>query len=152
MALWDSFTKKASETTAKAVQQAKILAETTKLHGMVMEEEKKVSDLYQQIGKLYAEKYADEPGEGFSDLIAQIKEAEEKIAQYRTQIQDVKGVTRCEKCGAEVTKGAAFCSACGTAVVVAEAEAEVEAEEEAVIEEDFVEVAEEETTETVTEE
>ena len=46
-------------------------------------------------------------------MIGAIAEAEAKIRDYKKQIQDIKGVQRCEKCGAEVPNGAAFCSSCG---------------------------------------
>ena len=116
MALWDNITKKASETTAKAIQQAKILSETTRLNGLISDEEGKIDTAYFQIGKLYTARYRENPQDEFAGLIAAIVEAEQKIAEYRIQIQDVKGVLRCANCGAEVAKGMAFCSACGTAM------------------------------------
>lgn len=116
MALWDNIGKKASQTTAKAAQQVKILTETTKLNGMISDEEKKINNHYYQIGKLYATIHQNDPENELADLVAAVVESEKKIKEYRTQIQDMKGVVRCEKCGAEVAKGAAFCSACGAAV------------------------------------
>lgn len=47
-------------------------------------------------------------------MIDVISVSEGKIANYKKQIQDIKGVVRCAKCGAEVQAGAAFCSSCGT--------------------------------------
>ena len=120
MALWDNFTKKASETTAKAIQQAKILSETAKLNSMISDEETKISTAYFQIGKLYHSQHLQDPGEDYAAMFAAIAEAEAKIRDYRTQIQDIKGVCRCEKCGAEVAKGVAFCSSCGAAIPKAE--------------------------------
>lgn len=116
MALWDSLTKKASETTAKAVQQAKILAETTKLNSQIADEEKKISNNYYQIGKLYAAMHQNDCEEDFAGMLAEIAEAEQKIRELKIQIQDIKGVVRCESCGAEVSKESAFCSACGAAL------------------------------------
>ena len=54
-------------------------------------------------------------------MINAIAEAEAKIKDYKKQIQDIKGVQRCERCGAEVPNGAAFCSACGAAMPKAQA-------------------------------
>ena len=116
MALWDNLSKKASETTAKAVQQARILSETTRLNGLISDEEKKINNNYYQIGKLYAAIHQTDSEEEFSSMIAAIAESEQRIMEYRMLIQDVKGVTRCEKCGAEVAKGVAFCSSCGAAM------------------------------------
>lgn len=121
MALWDNISKKASETTAKAVQQAKILSETTRLNGLVSDEEKKITNNYYQIGKLYAAMHQNDYEEEFAGMIAAIAESEQKVKAYRMQIQNLKGVIRCENCGAEVAKGVAFCSACGSAMPKVEA-------------------------------
>lgn len=121
MALWDNISKKASETTAKAVQQAKILSETTRLNGLVSDEEKKITNNYYQIGKLYAAMHQNDYEEEFAGMIAAVAESEQKVKAYRVQIQNLKGVIRCENCGAEVAKGVAFCSACGSAMPKVEA-------------------------------
>ena len=49
-------------------------------------------------------------------MISSLLEAENRITERRQKIQDIKGVVRCEKCGAEVSAIAAFCSACGAAM------------------------------------
>lgn len=120
MALWDSLGKMASEATAKAVEQAKILAETTRLNSLISDEEKRINDILYQIGKHYYTLHHDDCEDAFSGLFAAIGESEKKIQQYHLQIQDAKGITRCDKCGAEVAKGAAYCSACGAQMPVAE--------------------------------
>lgn len=113
MALWDSLGKKASETTAKAVQQARILSETAKLNSLISDEDKRINNYYYQIGKLYATIHQNDCEDDFKGMIAAIVESEQKIKEYRVQIHNIKGVVHCEKCGAEVAKGAAFCSSCG---------------------------------------
>lgn len=116
MAIWNSLSKKASETTAKAVQQAKMMTEVARLNSLVSDEEKKITNNYYQIGKLYVATHRDNYAEDFVGMIMAIAESEQKIKEYRAQIQDVKGVIKCGNCGAEVPKGIAFCSACGNAM------------------------------------
>ena len=116
MAIWENISKKASETTAKAVQQAKVLSETARLSGLVSTEEKNLESEFAQLGKRYLELHADDYENEFSGIISAIQESKRKIADYQTQIQDVKGVIRCEKCGAEIAKGSIFCSCCGAPV------------------------------------
>lgn len=116
MALWDNLNKKVTETTGKAAQQARIWSETSRLNSLISDEESKVSNSYCQIGKLYIRIHQNSCEEEFADLAASIAKSEEKIKQYRKQIQDIKGVVRCEKCGAEVAKGVAFCSSCGAPI------------------------------------
>lgn len=113
MTLWSNLGKMASEATAKAVEQAKVLTEVTKLNSQIADEEKRINENYLRIGKLYIEIHADDYEEDFSEMLAAIAESKKKIQAYKLQIQDVRGVVRCGKCGAEVAKNAAFCGACG---------------------------------------
>ena len=113
MAFWDNFSQKASETTAKAVQKAKEMSDIAKLNSMISEEETKINNNYYQVGKLYVAMHSHDHEEEFTGMVASIAESEEKIKNYRQQIQDIKGVVRCPQCGAEVQSGVAFCSSCG---------------------------------------
>lgn len=140
MAIWDDITKKASVLTDKAVQQARDLSELAKLHGQIAEAEKTANDSYNQLGRLYAATHPEDYEEGFGDLIAAAAKAEERIKSLRKQIRDVKGVTVCEKCGAEVSKDDTFCSTCG-AEIPKEAPVEVEIVTEDVPTEEPVEAA-----------
>ena len=54
--------------------------------------------------------------EELSELVHEIIDSEQKIESWKKQIQDIKGVQRCEKCGAEIAQGSAFCSSCGAPV------------------------------------
>lgn len=116
MAFFDNLGKKASETTAKAMQKAKEMSDISKLNSMISDEEQKINNAYYQIGKLYATIHLHDYEEEFSGIIAAIGEAEGNVRSYRQQIQDIKGVVRCTQCGAEVRLGVAFCSSCGASI------------------------------------
>ena len=116
MAFFDKISKTATEAGQKTIAKTIELADITKLSSMISEEEKTISDQYTQIGKLYRTLHPNDYEADFAGMIKAIAEAEEKINQYHSQIQSIKGVQRCENCGAEVPKGAAFCSACGSAM------------------------------------
>ncbi len=113
MAFFDNLGKKASEATAKAMQKAQELSEISRINSLITEEEKKINATYYQIGKLYVSVHGSDGEESFSGMVAAVLEGEQKINDYRKQIQNIKGVQRCEKCGAEVARGVAFCSSCG---------------------------------------
>lgn len=113
MAFFDNLGKKASEATAKAMQKAQEISETAKLNSLISDEEKRISNTYCEIGKLYVSLYSSGEDENFSGMIADIADAEEKISSYKKQIQDIKGVQYCSACGAELPRGVAFCSTCG---------------------------------------
>lgn len=113
MPFWDNLSKKATETTAKAMQKAKDFSDITRLNGQISEEETKINNAYLAIGRLYVEVHSGDAEPQFSTWISSIQESQSKINTYRRQVQDIKGVQRCEKCGAEVAAGSAFCNSCG---------------------------------------
>ena len=130
MAIWDDIAKKAAALSDKAVKQARDLSEVAKLKLQIAEAEKAVEDSYAQLGRLYAAAHRSDYEEGFASVMAAVTNAEQTVKTLHQQLQDAKGVTVCEKCGAEVAKDAAFCSACGAEIPKpAPVEAEVVTEE-----------------------
>ena len=130
MAIWDDITKKAAAISEKAVKQAKDLSDVAKLKLQMVEAEKAADDAYAKLGRLYAAAHAEDCEEAFASEMAAAVNAEQTIKTLRSQLWDAKGVTVCEKCGAEVAKDAAFCSACGAEIPKpAPVEAEVVTEE-----------------------
>ena len=130
MAIWDDIAKKAAALSDKAVKQARDLSEVAKLKLQIAEAEKAVEDSYTQLGRLYAAAHRSDYEEGFASVMAAVTNAEHTVKTLHQQLQDAKGVTVCEKCGAEVAKDAAFCSACGAEIPKpAPVEAEVVTEE-----------------------
>lgn len=117
MAFLNSFGRKTADATAKLSQQAKILSETTRLQSLIAEENQKIEKMYTGIGKLYAAHHRTDYEEIFADMMTSIAQSEDSIAGYKKQILEAKGVIICEKCGAEVSKDAAFCSSCGAPVL-----------------------------------
>ena len=130
MAIWDDIAKKAAALSDKAVKQARDLSEVAKLKLQIAEAEKAVEDSYTQLGRLYAAAHRSDYEERFASVMAAVTNAEQTVKTLHQQLQDAKGVTVCEKCGAEVAKDAAFCSACGAEIPKpAPVEAEVITEE-----------------------
>jgi hypothetical protein len=68
MALFDDIKKKVLDTTQSAVKVTKELAETAKLNSQIAEEQRKIGNLYYQIGKLYFEKYGVEAEAPFGEM------------------------------------------------------------------------------------
>lgn len=113
MAFFDDLGKKLSQAGQTAVQKTKEMTDIARINGLISDEEKKVNNNYYQIGKLYVAMHQSDFENDFSGMITAIRESETKIRDYKQQIQDIKGVVRCEKCGAEVASSVAFCSSCG---------------------------------------
>ncbi len=120
MAFLDEIGKKISQTGQSAVQKTKEMADVAKINSVIAEEEKKINSSYAQIGRLYVSIHRQDCEDEFKPLIHSVSESEEKISDWMKQIQDIKGVQRCTKCGAEIPKSAAFCSFCGSAMLTAQ--------------------------------
>lgn len=134
MAFLDDFGKKISQASQSTLQNTRDMADVAKINMQISDEEKKINDVYLQIGKLYMELHASDSEEAFKEMVQTITDARSKIKEYEVQIQVLNGVVRCEKCGAEVSKEAAFCPACGMKmpeIVQAEALQEEPAAQEA---------------------
>jgi ribosomal protein L40E len=128
MALWESFGRKASESTAKVVQKAQELSEISKYNMLISDEERNIEDIYYQAGKIYISLHRNDYETEFAEVFGKLDESEKNIENYRKQIQNIKGVTCCEKCGAEVPVNAAFCSSCGAPIPRIKTKAETESE------------------------
>lgn len=114
MAFFDDIGKKISLVGEGAVSKGRAFADIARLNSAVAEEEKKINNSYYQIGKLYVALHPQDYGADFAALVSSIVSSQNKIQTLKQQIQKIKGVTRCEKCGAEVPNNIAFCSACGS--------------------------------------
>ena len=113
MSFFDNIGKTISDVSQGAIQKGKGMADVVKFNSLISEEEKKINGLYQEIGKKYVEQYGAAPAEDLKEYVDQVYASKEKIAEYQEKVTELKGITRCPSCGAEVPNGAAFCSVCG---------------------------------------
>ncbi|MBO4847757.1 MAG: zinc ribbon domain-containing protein [Clostridia bacterium] len=116
MAFFDELGKKISNAGQAAIQKTQDLANIAKLNGSITDEEKRINNSYLEIGKLYASLHEGDFEADFEPMISAIKDAQGKIANFKKQIQEIKGLVECPNCGAEVSANVAFCSACGTPI------------------------------------
>lgn len=113
MAFFDELGKKISQTTQDVVQKTKDTTETMKLNNMVSDEEKRIKNLYTEIGKAYFELHADSCEDSLKPYVDGIKDARVKIGEYTEQIKRLKGIGKCPNCGTDVPNTAPFCTNCG---------------------------------------
>lgn len=116
MAFWDNFEKKATDATANVVSKVKGVSDITRLNSMVSEEENRIREIYFKIGQTYVALHGRDNEAGFADLLNALKASQLKVEQCKQEIMDIRGVQKCERCGAEVAAGAAFCMTCGAQI------------------------------------
>lgn len=117
---FDDLGRKISQAGQSAVQKTKEMTDIVKLNSSIADEEKKIRNSYAEIGKLYVSLHGEEHEPDFDELMADVHEAEEKINDYRKQIGNIKGIVKCEKCGADVPANSSYCNSCGAAMPVTE--------------------------------
>ena len=113
MAFFEDIGKKLSQSSQGAVQKTRAFADVARMNSAISDEEKKINNAYFQIGKMYAELHPEDYEEDLASLIGAVHASEQRIRALKKQIQEIKGVTHCEKCGAAVDANVAFCSSCG---------------------------------------
>ena len=113
MAFFDDISKKLSQVSQNAVGKTKDTADIFKLKNEISEEERKIVALYNEIGRLYASLHYEDFEPSFANLMASLKESVAAIELRQAQIQNIRNVTTCSNCGAEIARESMFCSACG---------------------------------------
>lgn len=91
------------------------IVKSTKLTMNLNTEEEKLKQIYIEIGKKVHEIYAygGSLGKAFDEKYKEIVKQEEIVEQIREEMNRVKGMKECPKCGGAMEKGAEFCIKCG---------------------------------------
>ena len=113
MAFFDDLSKKITQVSQNAMGKTKDTADIFKLKNEISEEERKVVALYNEIGRLYASLHYEDFEPSFANHMASLKESVAAIELRQAQIQNIRNVTTCSNCGAEIARESMFCSACG---------------------------------------
>lgn len=113
MAFFDNVSKKLSQASQEALQKTKDMADIARLNSSIADEEKRLNNNYYQIGKLYAQLHSNDYEDYFSVYMMAIIESNNKIDEFKNELQKLRAVTKCPGCGAEVPNSAAFCNVCG---------------------------------------
>lgn len=75
-----------------------------------------IKDIYCEIGEKYFELHSDDAESDLVNLVNDIKGRKELIKDYRSKINELKGVVVCDKCGAETKNTSTFCIECGNKI------------------------------------
>ena len=99
------------------IKKTKDLADTAKMNLEISEEERKISNAHEQIGKWYAAKYRMQADPEIQNWMDAIFASEAKIKACRDNLGQIKGETSCPQCGASIAADAQFCPNCGQKIV-----------------------------------
>ncbi|MBE6845835.1 MAG: zinc ribbon domain-containing protein [Ruminococcus sp.] len=113
MSIVSDFGKKVSNKTKEISQKAKVMSETNSLNNIIKGEECKIDFQYKTIGKLYYEKYGENPSDEFKEAIETINASKEKIEETKQEITKIRSRFNCPNCGEAFKNDALFCSKCG---------------------------------------
>ena len=141
--------KKLGETiteTGKTVgEKTKQVGNVAKLNAKIISSEHSISDNYTILGKYYYDTYKNNPDEEIAETVNSITASIDAIEEMKNQILAIKGLVKCQSCGAGCPFEDEFCGKCGAKLekpeppveeeIVEEAEAEEETAEEAPAEE-----------------
>ena len=139
MAFFEELGKTLTKVGEATVQKTKEVADYTKANAKILEIQNKLDKAYIEVGKKYLELHPANDEEDMKAVVDAVYELEDQLKELRKQLQELKGTVKCEVCGLECEKEAAFCSKCGAELK--KEEVIIDAEE--VTEEDFEEVVEE---------
>ena len=108
--------KRLSDAGQGVAQQTKNLTELTRLNGTISEKDKQLHKAYAAIGQSYYERHKHDLNAEERALIESVSQLLSEIALCREEIKQIKGVTKCQNCGADIPLHAAFCNSCGAKV------------------------------------
>lgn len=106
MAFFDDLSRKVSRGT-------KNLADSTRLNALIADSKKQIEGLYRNLGSAYYEVHRDDPAAEQPELIAALNRQFESMAQAQDALRQLRGLSKCPNCGAELPQNALFCSVCG---------------------------------------
>ena len=112
--------KKITDGANSAIQKGQNFAAANQATSAAKECERKMTELYSEIGKLYVQANPDEAQANYPAIMDQIKQLEADFLKYKEEARTIKNQTLCTSCGAEVSKTAAFCPNCGAKIVIVE--------------------------------
>ena len=117
MALFEEIIKKISDASQSVVQKGKDMSDTVKINVQISDEEKKVTLVYTEIGKMYVSKYEGKYEDEIKPFVDELSYSLQKIETLKNKLVNMKRVVICATCGTENAKDSKFCAKCGTGLM-----------------------------------
>lgn len=116
MAFFEQIGKKITNAGQSVAQQTKNFADIAQINSSISEKEKRISQLFLNIGQAYYTRHKEDQTSEFCEIIEEIKGLYLEIEKNQEKIKEIKGVIKCPNCGADMPFNAVFCNACGVKV------------------------------------
>ncbi len=116
MSIWDDITKRMSDAASFTKKKTGELTGIAKVKYSIHSEESKLSECYEEIGKLYYA-YQRENIDYVAEIAALIAEADVikiTISELKAELAKLQNATICPSCGAKLDNAMIFCPTCGT--------------------------------------
>jgi predicted amidophosphoribosyltransferase len=116
MAIFEKIKDTVTTTGQNVVKGTKNMTDTVRLNSQISNEQKLLTTLYAEIGEIYYQHFGKTADGPFQERCANVSSALERIAGCQFELQQIKGMMSCPKCGTEIVVNVSFCSGCGSPV------------------------------------
>lgn len=117
-----SWSEKLNQMTQSAISKSKEVAGVTKLNVEIGTLNQNLKSIYTEVGCYVMEKGLLKDDDSVAAWASKAAGLKADIDMYTSRIRDLKNVSICPGCGAEVPRTSKFCGKCGAAIVVASSE------------------------------
>ncbi len=107
------FIDKVSKTFSDTGKKTKELADIARLNGKIADNNRKIKQLYTEIGELYCQTHGADAEEAFSGRVSEVQKLDNENKEWNEEIQKLRGMTKCPKCGNYCAGNATYCTSCG---------------------------------------
>ena len=113
MGFFENIGRSVQATGRTTLQKSRELADITRLNSQRAENDKRINQLYLEIGRLYVELHGADPEPQMARQVQGITEMLSQNEMLNEQLQTLKGMAKCPHCGRFIPKNAVFCTSCG---------------------------------------
>lgn len=114
MSFFNQLGKTVSTAAQETTEKAKNYAEIARLNSSVADIEKQLAVSYEELGRMYYDRYRDNCEAEGQEKIEEITHLSQRVRELKDRVIQLKGLRLCPTCGAESTLSMAFCSSCGS--------------------------------------
>ncbi|MCD8212105.1 MAG: zinc-ribbon domain-containing protein [Oscillospiraceae bacterium] len=107
------FIGRVSKTFSDTGKKTKDLADIARLNGKISDNNRKIKQLHTEIGELYCQEHGADAEEAFSSRVSEVQKLDVENKKWNEEIQKLRGMTKCPKCGNYCAGNAMYCTSCG---------------------------------------